>query len=163
MRKKWIQFVIFLWISFLPYSVWADGLDSWWRPTSQIDAGNTAWMMISTILVLFMTIPGLALFYGGMVRKKNVLGTMMHSFSVTALVSVIWVVIGYSLAFTPGNAFIGGLERVFLYGMGLDKAREMTTVMGGEGTVPEMVFMLFQMTFAIISMAIVTGDRKSVV
>lgn len=77
-----------------------------------INSGDTAWVLISTALVLFMTIPGLSLFYGGMVRKKNVLATLMQSFAITALVTVLWAVIGYSLAFTPGNPFIGGLDRV---------------------------------------------------
>ena len=88
----------------------AETLD-WWKPFSEINQGDTAWVMTSAILVLFMTIPGLALFYGGMARKKNVLSTMMYSFSVAALISVLWIIAGYSLAFTPGNAFIGGVER----------------------------------------------------
>lgn len=160
--RKYINYVISIIFKVslfvtLSANVWADDLAAWWRPTTEIDAGNTAWLMISAVLVLFMTIPGLALFYGGMVRKKNVLGTMMHSFTVAAVVSLVWMIIGYSLAFTPGNAFVGGLERFFLNGLGFDKAREMTTVFGGSGTVPEAVFMFFQMTFAIISMAIVTG------
>ena len=113
--------------------------------------------MVSTALVLFMTIPGLALFYGGMVRKKNLLSTMMHSFAATALVSILWVVCGYSLAFTPGNALIGGLDRLFLNGMGLDLHQKTVTVAPNAGSIPEMVFMLFQMTFAIISTAIITG------
>ena len=113
--------------------------------------------MVSTALVLFMTIPGLALFYGGMVRKKNLLSTMMHSFSVTALVSILWVICGYSLAFTPGNSIIGGLDRLFLNGMSLDAHKQMVTVAPNAGSIPETVFMLFQMTFAIISTAIITG------
>ena len=124
---------------------------------AQISAGDTAWVMTAAVLVLLMTIPGLALFYGGMVRKKNVLGTMMHSFSIAALVSVLWMAVGYSLAFAPGNAVIGGLDRVFLSGMGLDMGKEMVTVAPNAGTIPETVFMFFQMTFAIISTAIVTG------
>lgn len=113
--------------------------------------------MTSAILVLFMTIPGIALFYGGMVRKKNILSTMMHSFSAAALVSVLWVVAGYSLAFTPGNAFIGGLDRFMLNGMGMDIHKEMLTVAPNAGSIPETVFMFFQMTFAIISAAIIPG------
>lgn len=140
----------------LPTAAMAAGVD-WWQPLSAINGGDTAWVMTAAVLVLFMTVPGLALFYGGMVRKKNVLGTMMHSFSVAALVSVLWMVIGYSLAFTPGNALIGGLDRLFLNGMSLDMGREMVTVAPNAGTVPESVFMFFQMTFAIISTAIVTG------
>ncbi len=140
----------------LPTAAMAAGVD-WWQPLSTINGGDTAWVMTAAVLVLFMTVPGLALFYGGMVRKKNVLGTMMHSFSVAALVSVLWMVIGYSLAFTPGNALVGGLDRLFLNGMSLDMGREMVTVAPNAGTVPESVFMFFQMTFAIISTAIVTG------
>ena len=133
------------------------GTEEWWKPMSEINAGDTAWVMTSAVLVLLMTIPGLALFYGGMVRKKNVLGTMMHSFSIAALVSVLWMAVGYSLAFAPGNALIGGLDRVFLSGMGLDMGKEMVTVAPNAGSIPETVFMFFQMTFAIISTAIVTG------
>ena len=140
-----------------PALCFAAGTESWWQPFSAIDSGDTAWVMVSAVLVLFMTIPGLALFYGGMVRKKNLLSTMMHSFSATALVSILWVVCGYSLAFTPGNALIGGLDRVFLNGMSLDLHKEMVTVAPNAGSIPEMVFMLFQMTFAIISTAIITG------
>ena len=92
-----------------------------------------------------------------MVRKKNVLSTMMHSFSVAALVSVLWIIAGYSLAFTEGNAFIGGLDRLFLNGMMVDIANHQTTVLNGNSTIPESVFMFFQMTFAIISTAIMTG------
>src|ERR1051325_8664409 len=82
-----------------------------------INSGDTAWMMTSTALVLFMTIPGLALFYGGMVRKKNVLATLMQSFAICALMTVLWTVIGYSLAFTPGNSLIGGFDRVLMEGL----------------------------------------------
>ena len=140
-----------------PALAMAAGTDDWWKPLSAINSGDTAWVMTSAALVLFMTLPGLALFYGGMVRKKNLLSTMMHSFSATALVSILWVVCGYSLAFTPGNALIGGLDRVFLNGMGLDLHQKTVTVAPNAGSIPEMVFMLFQMTFAIISTAIITG------
>ncbi|STZ77219.1 ammonium transporter [Bergeriella denitrificans] len=136
---------------------YAAAATDWWQPYSAINSGDTAWVMTAAALVLFMTLPGLALFYGGMVRKKNLLSTMMHSFSIAALVSVLWVAVGYSLAFTPGNAFIGGLDRVFLSGMGVDAAKQMTTVSPNAGSVPETVFMFFQMTFAIISTAIITG------
>jgi len=101
-------------------------------------------------LVLFMTIPGLALFYGGMVRKKNVLATLMQSFFVAALVSVLWVVVGYSLAFAPGNGFIGGFDKVLLNGVAFD-------ALWPGYTIPEMLFMVFQMTFAIITPALITG------
>ena len=140
-----------------PALSFAAGTESWWQPFSAINSGDTAWVMTAAVLVLFMTIPGLALFYGGMVRKKNLRSTMMHSFAATALVSILWVVCGYSLAFTPGNALIGGLDRVFLNGMGLDLHKEMVTVAPNAGSIPETVFMFFQMTFAVISTAIITG------
>ena len=92
---------------------------------STLNSGDTAWMLTSTALVLLMTIPGVALFYGGMVRRKNVLATVMQSFAVTCLVTVLWMVIGYSLAFTPGTAVIGGTSRLFLSGMGLDAVNDM--------------------------------------
>ncbi|CAA7622849.1 ammonium transporter [Magnetospirillum sp. LM-5] len=117
-------------------------------PAPALDAGNTAWMLVSTALVLMMTIPGLALFYGGMVRKKNVLGVMMQSFAIAALVSVLWMIAGYSLAFTGDSPYFGGFDRLFLDGI------EKTTL---SGTIPESVFMMFQMTFAIITPALITG------
>lgn len=116
-----------------------------------LDSGDTAWMLASTALVLMMTIPGLALFYGGMVRKKNVLATAMQSFAITCLMTVIWVIAGYSLAFTEGgplNAVVGGFSKFFLAGMTADALT---------GTIPESVFMTFQMTFAIITPALITG------
>ena len=115
----------------------------------KLDTGDTAWILVSTALVLLMTIPGLALFYGGMVRKKNVLGTMAHSFVAAAIVSITWVVIGYSLAFGEGNAFIGGLDKIMLSGITTDALT---------GTIPEILFVIFQMTFAIITVAIITGS-----
>lgn len=124
-------------------------------PVVTLDAGNTAWMMMATILVLFMTIPGLALFYGGMVRKKNILATLMQSFAICCSITLVWIVIGYSLAFSPGNAFIGGFDKVMLNGMSV---KALWT--DGAGTVyniPEMLFMMFQMTFAIITPALITG------
>jgi Amt family ammonium transporter len=113
-----------------------------------LDTGNTAWMLTSTALVLMMTLPGLALFYGGMVRKKNVLGIMMQSFAIACLATVLWMVAGYSLAFTGSNPYIGGLDRLFLAGI------EKATL---SGTIPESVFMMFQMTFFIITPALITG------
>lgn len=125
-----------------------------------LNNGDTAWMLTSTALVLMMTIPGLALFYGGMVRKMNVLATMMQSFAICALVSVLWYLVGYSLAFTGTNPYIGGLDRLFLSGMDFSKA----FVLGADvkdaavaTTIPEPVFMMFQMTFAIITPALITG------
>src|SRR5229473_6453428 len=117
----------------------------------KLDSGDTAWMLTSTALVLMMTIPGLALFYGGMVRKMNVLATVMQSFAITCLVTVLWAVVGYSLAFTEGNPFIGGLSRFLLTGMTLDGVNELAK------TIPESVYMSFQMTFAIITPALICG------
>ncbi len=119
---------------------------------AKINPGDTAWMLASTALVLMMTVPGLALYYGGMVRKKNVLDTLAQSFVVTCLVTVLWYVIGYSLSFTNGNPWIGGLSRVFLHGMNKD------TVTGLSLAVPESVYMTFQMTFAIITPALIAGS-----
>jgi Amt family ammonium transporter len=117
----------------------------------KLDTGDTAWMLVSTALVLMMTIPGLALFYGGMVRKKNVLATVMQSFAITCLVTVLWTVIGYSLAFTEGGALIGGMSRFMLADMTLDAINPLAK------TIPESVYMTFQMTFAIITPALITG------
>jgi len=127
--------------------------------SSKISSGDTAWMLTSTALVLFMTIPGLALFYGGMVRKKNVLATVMQSFAITCLVTVLWTVIGYTLAFTPGNAFIGGLSRTMLAGMAFIKGDKATTLTVSHlaPTIPESVYFVYQMTFAIITPALITG------
>jgi Amt family ammonium transporter len=117
----------------------------------KLDTGDTAWMLTSTALVLMMTVPGLALFYGGMVRKMNVLATVMQSFAVTCLVTVLWMVIGYSFAFTPGSPFIGGTSRFLLIGMTLDSVNDLAK------TIPESVYMTFQMTFAIITPALICG------
>jgi Amt family ammonium transporter len=113
-----------------------------------LSAGDTAWMITATALVLFMTLPGLALFYGGLVRTKNLLSVLMHCFSICCLVSVLWLVVGYSLAFGEGSPAIGNLERAFLAGVGTD---------GLTGTIPEVVFFMFQMTFAIITPALIVG------
>ncbi|EME68077.1 ammonia permease [Paramagnetospirillum caucaseum] len=115
-----------------------------------LDTGNTAWMLTSTALVLLMTIPGLALFYAGMVRKKNLLGTMMQSFAITCVITLLWVIVGYSLAFTGTSPFIGGFDRVLL--SGLEKGS-----LALPNAFPESVFMMFQMTFAIITPALITG------
>ncbi len=115
------------------------------------DTGDTAWMLTSTLLVLLMTIPGVALFYGGMVRGKNVLATTMQSFAIACVASVLWMVAGYSLAFSDGgsaNAFIGGLSKAFFAGV---------TPVSLTGTIPEYVFITFQMTFAIITPALIAG------
>ena len=118
----------------------------------KIDGADTAWMIAATGLVLMMTIPGLALFYAGMVRKKNVLSTMAQSLAATFLVSILWAVIGYTLTFTGDGAFIGSLERIFLKGMTLDAISPLAK------TIPESLFMLYQMTFAIITVALVAGS-----
>jgi Amt family ammonium transporter len=123
----------------------------------KISAGDTAWMLTSTALVLMMTIPGLALFYGGMVRKKNVLATLMQSFAITCLVTVLWVIVGYSLAFTKGGQFFGSLDRLFLNGMLFQKEAGKLTVSHLGLTIPESVYMTFQMTFAIITPALIAG------
>jgi ammonium transporter, Amt family len=127
--------------------------------SSKISAGDTAWMLTSTALVLFMTIPGLALFYAGMVRKKNVLATVMQSFAICCLVTILWTVVGYSLAFTPGNSFIGGFSRVFLHGMNYIKGDKATTLTVSHlaPTIPETVYFVYQMTFAIITPALIAG------
>ncbi|HKW80803.1 MAG TPA: ammonium transporter, partial [Casimicrobiaceae bacterium] len=124
----------------------------------KISGGDTAWMLSSTALVLLMTIPGLALFYGGMVRKKNVLATLMQSFAITCLVTVLWVVVGYSIAFIPGGPFFGSFtERLFLDGMAFMKEAGKVEVSHLAPTIPESVYMTFQMTFAIITPALICG------
>ena len=114
----------------------------------ELSAGDTAWMLTATALVLFMTIPGLALFYAGMVRSKNVLSVLMQCFAITGLMTILWAFWGYSLAFEEGNAFVGGLGKMFLSGVTVDSM---------SGTIPETVFMTFQMTFAIITPALIVG------
>ncbi|WP_028081488.1 ammonium transporter [Solimonas soli] len=122
-----------------------------------ISAGDTAWMLSSTALVLLMTIPGLAMFYAGMVRKKNVLATALQSFFVCCLVTVLWVLVGYSLAFTPGSPYLGSLDRFALQGLLYLKDAGKLTVSHIAPTIPESVFVMFQMTFAIITPALITG------
>ena len=115
---------------------------------ASLDGANTAWMITATVLVLLMTLPGLALFYGGLVRSKNVLSVLMHCFAVAALASLVWVAVGYSLAFSGGNAWIGNLNQAFLHGIKVDSLT---------GDIPETVFVMFQMTFAIITPALIVG------
>ena len=134
----------------------------------KIDSGDTAWMLASTALVLLMTIPGLALFYAGMVRKKNILATMMQSFTICCIVTIVWMVAGYSIAFTTGTAYMGDFSRIMLHGIadhivkgndsqafvlasGIKDVADMST------TIPETVYMMFQMTFAIITPALIAG------
>ncbi len=126
------------------------------QDASPINTGDTAWLLTSTLLVLMMTVPGLALFYGGMVRRKNVIATVAQSFAITCVITVVWFVIGYSLAFgsnpNPGlNQFIGGFDKVMLAGVGLDSVNPLAA------TAPEYVFIMFQMTFAIITPALIAG------
>lgn len=116
--------------------------------TSQLDTGNTAWILISTALVLFMTIPGLAMFYGGLVRTKNVLSVLLHCFAITGIVSILWLIVGYSLAFSEGNAFLGGLSKFLFTGVMKESL---------SNSIPESLFALFQMTFAIITPALIIG------
>src|SRR5258708_27824395 len=114
-------------------------------------AGDNAWMLTSAALVLMMTGPGLALFYGGLVRKKNVLATMMQSFAMMAVITVLWALVGYSLSFGPGNSFIGGLHNLFLHGVGAQPDADYAA------TIPAQTFMIYQLMFAIITPALITG------
>ena len=123
----------------------------------KISSGDTAWMLTSTALVLMMTIPGLALFYGGMVRKKNVLATLMQSFAITCVVTLLWWLIGYSWAFTPGTAYLGGATRALFNGMTVMKDANKLTVSHLAPTIPETVYAMFQLTFAIITPALIAG------
>jgi len=146
-------------LAVLSQSAWAD------TPTEpvligvdKISAGDTAWMLTSTALVLMMSIPGLALFYGGMVRKKNVLATLMQTFAIVCLVTILWWVIGYSWAFTPGGAFLGGSSRAFFSGMTFmhDPANQLSASHLAL-TIPETVYAMFQLTFAAITPALIAG------
>ncbi len=132
-----------------------------WAEDAKVDAGDTAWMLTSCALVLMMTIPGLALFYAGMVRKKNILATMMQSFFICALVTVVWMVAGYSFAFGNGGSYFGDFSRVFLRGLAENWDKPFSLGAGTDGavatTIPESVFLMFQMTFAIITPALITG------
>ena len=113
-----------------------------------LDSGDTAWMIVATVLVLFMTIPGLSLFYGGLVRAKNILSILVQCFAITCLMTILWLVYGYSLAYGEGGTYIGDFSKVFLKGVGVDTL---------DGTIPESVFFTFQMTFAIITPALIVG------
>jgi len=115
---------------------------------AQLNGANTGWILTSTALVLLMTLPGLALFYGGLVRKKNVLSILMQCFAIAAISSILWLILGYSLAFSEGNSFIGDLSKVMMVGIGKDTL---------SGDIPESLFMLFQMTFAVITPALIIG------
>jgi len=167
MTRPWRSLVPALATLLLPAPAWAQTAANTVAATAapvveaKIDSGDTAWMLTSTALVLMMTIPGLALFYAGMVRKKNILATMMQSFIICCLVTVTWMVAGYSLAFTNGNPYIGDLSRFFLNGLGANWDKPFTLGLGSDNaqpqTVPETVYMMFQMTFAIITPALIAG------
>ncbi len=113
-----------------------------------LNSGDTAWMIVATVLVLFMTIPGLSLFYGGLVRAKNILSILVQCFAITCLMTILWLIYGYTLAYGEGNAFIGDFSKLFLKGVGVDTI---------DGSIPESVFFTFQMTFAIITPALIVG------
>ena len=151
--SRWLQSRGFLVFAALALLLALPGAAS----ADELDSGDTAWMLTSTVLVLFMTIPGLSLFYGGLVRTKNVLSVLMQCFAITGLMSIVWVLWGYSIAFdTTGmeagvinfSSFAGGLSKAFLSGVGADSM---------SGTIPETVFVTFQMTFAIITPALIVG------
>ena len=128
----------FLSLLFLPLLAQAD----------ELNGANTAWILSSTALVLFMTLPGLALFYGGLVRSKNILSILMQCFAIAGIVSVLWVAIGYSIAFDEGNPYFGGMDKAFFNGIGEDTLKD---------GIPESLFAMFQMTFAIITPALIIG------
>jgi len=126
-------------------------------PVAQINAGDTAWMITASALVLLMTVPGLAVFYAGMVRKKNMLATMAQSFAICALVTVLWFVVGYSMAFMPGTPWLGDLSSLMMQTVTYDKVAGLVSVHHLATSIPESVFCMFQLTFAIITPALITG------
>ena len=138
--SRTLSFIFIIVLSLIPTFAFAD--------EGTLNGANTAWILTSTALVLLMTLPGLALFYGGLVRKKNVLSILMQCFSIGAISSILWLVVGYSLAFGEGNGFIGDFSKVMMNGIGKD-------VLSGD--IPESLFMLFQMTFAVITPALIIG------
>ncbi len=139
-RRKWglLALLAFIFLA-VPNATFAQ---------DKLDTGDTAWILISTGLVLFMMIPGLAMFYAGLVRTRNVLSVFMHCFGIAALITVLWTIFGYSLAFTASNPFIGNLSKSFLSGVTVDSL---------SGTIPELLFFVFQMTFAIITPGLFVG------
>ena len=151
MTRKYFGFLLSLLATTLLYAPLAVGAEP--PPPPKLDAANTAWMLTSAVLVLFMTLPGLALFYAGLVRMKNVLSVLMQCFAITCIVTLAWVVVGYSVAFGDAgtlNAWYGGFDKVFLSGIDGKAIRAGTTI-------PETVFTMYQMTFAIITPALVIG------
>src|SRR5215467_5877633 len=146
---KRLRHLVFVFVLVLGAGVSAFGQGQTTAP--KLDTGDTAWMLVSSALVLFMTIPGLFLFYGGLVRSKNVLGVLMQNFIMVGLVTVQWIVIGYSLAFANGSSFIGGLQWVGLSGVALTPNADYAA------TIPHQTFMFYQLMFAIITPALMTG------
>ena len=145
--NKILKFVCLAIATLLAVAVTIDG--AWAEAKPKLDTGDTAWMLSSTVIVLMMTVPGVALFYAGMVRKRNVLATLMQSFAITCLVTVIWMVVGYSLAFSKGeSSWVGNLDFVFLNHLSVGAIN---------GSIPDSVFITFQATFAIITAALITG------
>ena len=134
----------------LPFFLMVHGAPAWAAEPPKLDSANTAWMLVSTVLVLFMTLPGLALFYAGLTRAKNVLSVLMQCFAITCVVTLAWVAVGYSVAFGAGNDYWGGLGKAFLAGVDAKAIRAGTTI-------PETVFAMYQLTFAIITPALVIG------
>lgn len=153
-ERLWFVVSVLIWAAtlFIPWAAFAQQAQPPAPPPPKIDSGDTAWMLTSSALVLMMTIPGLFLFYGGLVRRKNALGTIMHSFILAAVISVQWVLWGYSLAFGPDKGgLIGGLEWIGLTGVGLDPYPDYSA------TIPHQAFMIYQLMFAIITPALITG------
>jgi ammonium transporter, Amt family len=159
MMKKLPRVAFLAALTLAATSVWADTAPT--EPiivgVDKISAGDTAWMLTSTALVLMMSIPGLALFYGGMVRKKNVLATLMQTFAIVCVVTILWWLVGYSLAFTPGNKFLGGFSRALFNGMALMHDLNKISVSHLALTIPETVYAMFQLTFAAITPALICG------
>jgi len=167
MCRKWFKMLIFLALVGIP--AWSLAQTAATAPAGQAPAtqaqitalqqavqnaqmsGDNAWMLTSAALVLLMTGPGLALFYGGLVRRKNILGTMMQSFAMMGMVSILWALVGYSLAFGHGNMFVGGFEHIFLRGVTLTPNTDYAA------TIPEQTYMIYQLMFAIITPALITG------
>jgi ammonium transporter, Amt family len=159
MMKKLPRLAFLAALTLAATSVWADTAPT--EPiivgVDKISAGDTAWMLTSTALVLMMSIPGLALFYGGMVRKKNILATLMQTFAIVCVVTILWWLVGYSLAFTPGNKFLGGFSRALFNGMAFMHDLNKISVSHLALTIPETVYAMFQLTFAAITPALICG------
>jgi ammonium transporter, Amt family len=160
MMKKLLSLAFLVLLTLAIPAAWGDSSPT--EPTlisaDKISAGDTAWMLTSTALVLMMSVPGLALFYGGMVRKKNVLATLMQTFAIVCVVTILWWLVGYSLAFTPGSKFLGGFSRALFNGMTfLHDPVNKLSVSHLALTIPETVYAMFQLTFAAITPALICG------